>query len=620
MIVFLADKLRLWLTHRRLPWHLALLAMLLCAPALWVGWQTDDHAHRATLMGLDEFPDLARSPAELFAFIKSDPESNRRAIDLGHRPWWSNDDLRLAFYRPISGFSQWIDYQLWPQRPTLMHLHSLIWFGAAVAAAAVLFRRMIGPPCVAGLAALLFALDDAHGFPAVWIANRNTSIAVLFGLLSLTAYDRWRRDHWRPGALLAPLAFFAGLLSKESAVAIAAYLVAYALFIDRGTPVRRFGSVLPCAIVGLLWWTAYKTMGYGAVGSAVYIDPGLSPVRFAKAVLDRGPILLVGQWGIPSDLRLLMSQRAARVSWWAAIAFLALVVTVLIPLLRRDRVARFWAVGMLFAVLPACSTFVSDRMLFFVGIGGMGLLARFIAGVKRKEDWLPTRAVPAWSARVLCVVFVLINLVLSPLSLTQRAGDLKAFGDVFERAAVSLPSDAAVRDQEVFIVNTPSAFVPMFAPLIQALNGKAIPQRTMVLGSGIHVTEVHRPDAMTLVIRPEFGFLAPRGIPRQGMEDEYADFNDHYLWPPFDTLYCDGRPNTNGRRIELTGLTIEISAVTNDGRPAEATFEFDSPLEDPSRRWLRWKDGLYVPFEVPAVGETVTLRPVIVPFQMTWNR
>jgi len=77
-----------------------------------------------------------------------------------------------------------------------MHLQSLLWFAGAVVAAAVFYRRLLLPVWVAGLAALLFAIDDAHGMPAVWLANRNASIGVFFGLVALIAHDGWRRDGW----------------------------------------------------------------------------------------------------------------------------------------------------------------------------------------------------------------------------------------------------------------------------------------------------------------------------------------------------------------------------------------------------------------------------------------
>ena len=334
--------LRNGLRHRHLPWHLAMLAMLLCVPSLWLGWQTDDYIHRAALIAQPGFRELARSPADLFGFIKGDESANRRAIALGHLPWWSNERLRLAFLRPISGITHWVDYKLWPSFPSLMHLHSLVWFGGAVAAAAFFYRRLFGCAWMAGLAALLFAIDDAHGLPVVWLANRNATIGVFFGLLALIAHDRWRREGWRLGAVVGPLGLLLGLLSNEGVVAVGAYLVAYALFLDRDTWAGRLRSLVPCALTGAVWWAFYRAMGYGAIGSGVYVDPGANPLLFLKAVAEHAPILFLGQWLFPSDLQWVMSEQAAHITWLAALGFLAVLAVFLTPLVKHDRLSRFW--------------------------------------------------------------------------------------------------------------------------------------------------------------------------------------------------------------------------------------------------------------------------------------
>ena len=59
--------------------------------------------------------------------------------------------------------------------------------------------------------------------------------------------------------------------------------------------------------------------------------------------------------------------------------FLTLLFAVLSPLLRREPVARFWALGMVLSLIPICATFPMDRLLFFVGLGAAGLLAQFLA-------------------------------------------------------------------------------------------------------------------------------------------------------------------------------------------------------------------------------------------------
>ena len=54
-------------------------------------------------------------------------------------------------------------------------------------------------------------------------------------------------------------------------------------------------------------------------------------------------------------------------------------------------------------------------------------------------------------------------------------------------------------------------------------------------------------------------------------------------------------------------MTVKITKTTSDNRPYEAAFIFDVPLEDTSLRWLQFKDGAFVPFTPPAIGETVVL-------------
>ena len=53
--------------------------------------------------------------------------------------------------------------------------------------------------------------------------------------------------------------------------------------------------------------------------------------------------------------------------------------SILLPLLRRDRVARFFCLGMVIALVPSCAAFPDDRLLFFASFGSMGVMAQFMA-------------------------------------------------------------------------------------------------------------------------------------------------------------------------------------------------------------------------------------------------
>lgn len=602
----IALMLRAGLQHRHLPWHLAIIAMLLCAPALRLGWLLDDDFHRAALTRPD-VPALSRSPTDLFAYIKGDEAANRTSMALGMLPWWSREDLRIAFYRPLTSLTHWLDFQLWPHTPSLMHLHSLLWFGGAVVAATFFYRRTLGCTWIAGLAALLFAVDDAHGLPAVWLANRNALISVLFGLLTLIAHDRWRRNGWWPGAILGPLALLIGLLAKESTLAIGAYLLAYALFLDRGSRLGRLCSLAPCALIGLVWWITYKELGYGVTGSGWYLDPFADPVQFARAVATRAPLLLAWQWLVPSDLQWNLSQHAAHNMWLAAMGFLLIMALALALLLRRDPLARFFALGMVLSVLPACTVFPADRLLFFAGIGAMGLLGQLLAAVLQKLDRLSLRSWRHLPARVVCIFLIFIHLGAAPVTLARTSRSFNRSGRELTRADDSLPSDLAARFQTVLLVSSPTYASFAYSALTRLLNGRPYLSRTLVLGSGTRPIELHRPDERTLRLRPAGGFLAATGALRPGHEVEQLLFDQRRAILALDWLYRDSTPMTPGRQINLLGATAEITAVTDDGRPAEVAFRFATKLESRLFRWMRWDDGAYVPFTLPAVGQTITL-------------
>jgi hypothetical protein len=212
-------------------------------------------------------------------------------------------------------------------------------------------------------------------------------------------------------------------------------------------------------------------------------------------------------------------------------------------------------------------------------------------------------------------VLVFIHLVFSPLALATTANKIRIFGTIISRAAESLPSDPGVRDQTVLIVNTPSVFFSIYGPLMQGLEGHNIPSRTLTLGSGIYPTTISRPAPNVLAIYPSGGFLVPAGSPQPGHEGTQTAFHPAYFHQMLDHLYRDATPMQIGDLIAYGGASVEIADATEDGRPIEVRVHFDVDLEDTSLRWLQWKKGVYVPFVPPAVGETVTLPSVVVPWQ-----
>ena len=139
-----------------------------------------------------------------------------------------------------------------------MHLQNLLWFGILVFLAALLYKRIIVIPWIAGLAALLYAIDDSHGASVGSLADRSALMAFLFGVLCLIIHDRWKREAWGVGALLAPVCFALSLFSAEAGLATGAYLLAYTLSLDQGSLRYRIAALIPYGLIFILWGLLYS--------------------------------------------------------------------------------------------------------------------------------------------------------------------------------------------------------------------------------------------------------------------------------------------------------------------------------------------------------------------------
>jgi hypothetical protein len=524
----------------------------------------------------------------MFKFFDGDPERTTEIMDYGYFPWWTYKGIKGAFWRPLASITHWLDYILWPDIPLLMHVQSVLWYGALVVATAFLYRRFISITWVAGLAALLYAIDDAHGTPVGFLANRNAVMATLFGVLTLIIHDKWRRGNLRIGLFVGPVLLVASLLSAEAGIATCAYLFAHAVFIDRGTLRQRFAAMIPYVAVLVIWRLLWTYLGYGVENMGAYIDPLGEPLKYIAAVKNRAPFLLLGQWALPpSDITMMIPPKFAIWIWRSGLVFLVILIVALIPLLLRQRSTRFWATGMALSVLPICATFPSDRLLMFVGIGAMGMIAQFTYFVFGNAEGRSRLILYRIPAVVLAGLFIIIHLIIAPLVLPVRAAHAMIPKKYSDKLMLTKGLDESVKNQDLVIVNPPLTFLMLQSPMMWECNNQPMPRHLRTLTSSLfEPVEIYRPDAKTLVIRPAYGFYV------------------HVL----DALFRNKHnPFSVGDRVELTGMTVEIREITSNGQATEAAFIFSVALENPSLRWIQHKDGAFVPFTPPAVGQKVVL-------------
>jgi hypothetical protein len=578
-----------WLARwRYFPLIAAALGLLLASPALGAGWILDDYYHRTVMLPASPFRELLGPPAEMFRFFRGDLVRTKRVMDVGIFPWWTDPCLKAEFLQVLTVLTHRFDYALWPESPVLMHAQSLCWLGTMVAVVAAFYRRMIGPTHVAAVAALLFAVDDARGTTVGFIANRNVMVAATFGVWALICHDRWRRDGSGTGALLAPLLLAAALFSKEEGIGTCAYLAAYGLFADPAGRRRGCVALSPYLAVLVIWRALRGYWGYGVQNMGLYVDPLGDPGPFLAALFERAPILLLGQWSpVPAESGAMLRPPASTAFWWAAVAFLASVTVVLAPLLKRDRLARFWAAGMLMATIPVCATLASDRLLTFAGIGAFGLLAQFLAFAFGRSPGAPSTRLWRVPAGTLASFFVVVHLMYAPIALPFRAANPAGPRWVWDRAYIQVPLGPAISDKDLVVVNAPDPVQAAYVAFQQVLVGQPAPRHIRVLAPAMPRVTIRRLDLCTLEITPSRG---------------YIDFL-------LDRVFrSERRPMVLGQEVRLTGMTARVTALTADGRPAVATFQFDVPLESGSLVWLCFRGRGFEPFSPPPVGRHTSIR------------
>jgi hypothetical protein len=610
--------MRRHLENRYAPLVVAGIAAVIMLPALNAGLIQDDLFHRIRLVETSQLPEqlsgtgmIPPDAGELSAALRDMHSFSRTQQDTdnlkesGLNPWWTAKNWRIANWRPLDSFTHWLDYRLFPNSPSLMHLHNIIWFTAVVFLLSILYRQLMVPVWMATLAALLYGIDDSNYFPAMWIANRNLLLALFFSILTLLLHHKWRQHNSLIAGVAAPFTLLLSLLSTEAGIATFAYLFAYALIIDRASRIRRIVSLVPGFIVIAAWRMIYNALGYGAAASGFVIDPGREPVRYAQAVLERAPVLLSGQWGgTPAEMLNMFSEYAGAWYLLAAVLYLTLILLVFIPLLRKNRVALYWFVGMLLCVLPICATVPMNRNLLFVAIGAFGVMAQFIGGLFAREDWISKSRfwrVPAW---ILCVTLIFVHVGFTIVSRSRAPKTVSFFFDTVYSTIKVDPADD-LTGKTLVVVNAPNPMLFLGMPLLRAYWNEPLPERTRLLSPAFAPLKITRTGEKTLLIEAQSGNILSMDKSRTDFKPNFANFYYHFnsLFRPEDM------PFKLGEKVELSDMSAQVISVDADDQPTTVRFDFNVSLDDPSLRWQQWNwkksgFGSYSTFKIPTIGET----------------
>lgn len=561
---------------------IALLSVLLLLPSFGIGFLLDDYM----LLAAVEDRLAGRGPEDgLFTFITGDPARTGELARRGLYPWWIQDDVRFAFFRPLSSALVRLDHAVFVGNPIGYHVHSLAWWLALLVAVAAVLRRTL-PGSIAATALAVFAIDESHLVPAGWISNRNAVVALAPAFFGMWAHMRWREEGWRPGRFLGLAGFAVGLLGGEVGLSALGYPIAYEVVTGRGGPLARARGAAPFVALGVAYLVVYVLGGYGAAGSGIYLDPIGAPLEFLRAAPGRLLALASGGvLGFSADTWMLGGAWRRALTGFGIAALLAAAALARLVSSRLDPPARrglWWLLaGAALAVAPTLATFPSDRLMLASMPGLAGLLgAALVLGF---DAWRSRRRALVLAGTALLAS---IHLVLAPLASLATQAMLVAESRASRDAARS-PVLREARGKEVVILLAPDHEIAFYVPLVMDHDRTFDHRGWRVLSLAPHDHVLSRPSSRTLRLDVVEGAM---------------------MGSLFEVLYRDrAHPLVAGTVLERGLFRVEILADAG-GKPTRVAFHFDRDLEDPSIAFVEWRDGALRRAALPAVGETRLLR------------
>lgn len=558
------QRLEKLLSHPRAPWGLGLFAFLISLPAVRFGLQADDLV----------FPWLVERGTPPWAMFEIDPSAVGPMREQGSLVWWSSPETKALFFRPLSSLWHALDFTLWSQAAWLMHLTNAILYGLEVALAAQLYRRFAPSLAVAGLAGLLFAIDEGHAFSAGWIAGRNTLLAALFALLALELHARARASGRLALYAASTLSVALALCSAEAGVWALTMLASYALVFEPGGLLARVRTLIAPLCVGLAWAGVYVALGCGLRGSSFYRDPS-DPLHALSQGLFDLPVWFGELFG-PSAYPFSLFHPPLWVRLGYLPAALALL-WLLWPGLRRSREGYFFALSSALAFAPLICTIPTSRVLIGPSFGAMGWVACAIAQARADGD----RA-----GRIRTRALLTIHLFLSLLLFFPSLGSMASFVNGTAQLVA-----AAAPGKDLIVLQAPMELLSNYAMVELTTEDRVAnaPHSVQELYTGSSELWVTRVDARTLEIEATRGwgysaieriFCKPEHMPRAGSE------------------------------VKLAAFSARVLNETAQGMPAKVRFTFPTPLEGRERKWGVWIDNRVRDWTPPRVGERVRIAPL----------
>ncbi len=542
---------------------LALLPVLLHAHSFDVGLFLDDFAILGRLQAWRE-----GTPGATWWDLYFLGAYDDRLRFSGVLPWWTDEGIRLHFFRPLAAATHALDVLLWPKHPWLMHVHSALWLSAATLSARSLFA-LFAQRRASTIAAVVFATSYVHAWPVGWVSNRNALIALTLGALALGAYVRARRRGRIPW--LGASWFLGSLLAAEAGIAALGYIIAYEMTDGRALRERRLaGAALVVAVV-VGWRLAYSHLEFGALGSGTYIDPLHAPAAFMSLAPERLGALV----RFLSNPAQSLTNVEGSLQIVVEVALLALAIPVVRFGLEASR--RLWLIGAALCLIPVLTSIAQPRLLGFSVLG----IAPLIAGAM-VELWSRERV---WS-RLLAAALAALHLVLSPL----QAGSTVKQASLGEGPQLGEPGVELgnLKGKNLVILNAPTLVIAQQVTVARAQASLDAPAFLWILSVG--EVELEREGCCTVIATD------PAGLFRERWSATYR--GRHVSFSP-------------GDRVKTLAFEAEILEASQDGLATSVAFRFDGPLRSKQYVLAQWNGEdfeVVLPNGIPRAKRAVSHR------------
>jgi hypothetical protein len=582
---------------------LALLLALLAGAwlrwdALGLGFHSDDHTQIGMLRGKFAAP---RGPLDLFR-LADGPRDGKALLDQGYLPWWSHPELKLAMFRPLSSALFALDHRVFGENPLPWHVHSFVWWVLTMLVCALLFRAVL-PARVAVIALFLFAIEEAHTVPVAWLANRNTLVSSVFGLLGVWLHVRFRKERRPVHGVAEGAALVLALAGGEHAVAVLAYVAAYELFVDDGLR-GRVRALVPALAAFAAYVVARAAFGYGVSHSGYYISPAESPARFVMAAVERVPILIgdliaglpAVWWSVGVPWTPNFEQGKNWLSFLGTLGLVGFIVVAIRLSARNPQYAslRWLCAGAVISVFPGAGALPEDRTLVAATVGASAVLAAVIvSGFDALRELYRTRA-PSQAMLVWIGLAGGVLYVHGYKAWVRSADQIHWLGVTIRAqrrwALEARIPDAGVESRRVILVSAADFTTNANLPWVRLVANHPVPRSYWRMSGAVA------------------GHIIKRTAPNELELEPLTDRLDRTM---VGSLYrSDDAGFQVGDTVTLDGMRVEVLSTIGP-HPFRTKHTFERSLDDPSYLFIASTPGGVRPFSLPPVGGTLETPPPV---------